>query len=94
MAWLGLISLGLVAEIAMIILLGRRVTDRYEAGQAELREIPTPRRTSAPVSAGTADATSTAEGGRREDPLVRLGTTPAPPPSPAAVAPRAPARDR
>ena len=31
MAWLGLISLGLVAELAMIIVLGRTVTDRYEA---------------------------------------------------------------
>jgi hypothetical protein len=31
MAWLGLISLGLVAELATIIVLGRTVTDRYEA---------------------------------------------------------------
>jgi hypothetical protein len=79
MGWLGLISIGLVAEICMIIVLGRSVTDRYEAGQAELREITTRRWTSAP---GTADAGSTDWAGRREDPLAGIRATPAPPAAP------------
>jgi hypothetical protein len=33
MAWLGIISLGMTAEVSMIILLGRAGTQRYEAGQ-------------------------------------------------------------
>jgi len=33
MAWLGLISLGLIAEVSVIIMLGRWGTDRYEAEQ-------------------------------------------------------------
>ena len=37
MTWLGIICLGLLAEMATIVLLGRGVTDRYEVG-----EDPTP----------------------------------------------------
>jgi hypothetical protein len=33
MAWLGIISLGMTAEVSMIILLGRAGTQRYEQGQ-------------------------------------------------------------
>ena len=33
MAWLGIISLGMAAELSMIILLGRAGTQRYEASQ-------------------------------------------------------------
>jgi hypothetical protein len=33
MAWLGIISLGMTAEVSMIILLGLAETQRYEAGQ-------------------------------------------------------------
>jgi hypothetical protein len=33
MAWLGIISLGMTAEMSMIILLGLAETQRYEAGQ-------------------------------------------------------------
>jgi hypothetical protein len=33
MAWLGIICLGLLAELATIVLLGRGVTDRYELGE-------------------------------------------------------------
>jgi hypothetical protein len=33
MAWLGIISLGMTAEVSVIILLGRAGTLRYEAGQ-------------------------------------------------------------
>ena len=33
MAWLGIISLGMTAEVCVIILLGRAGTQRYEAGQ-------------------------------------------------------------
>lgn len=36
MAWLGIISLGMAAEVSMIILLGRAGTERYEAGQEPL----------------------------------------------------------
>jgi hypothetical protein len=35
MAWLALIALGLLAEMAVIILLGRGETQRYEDGQDE-----------------------------------------------------------
>ena len=35
MAWLALITLALLAEVSVIILLGRRETDRYESGQDE-----------------------------------------------------------
>jgi hypothetical protein len=33
MAWLGIISLGMTAELSVIILLGRAGTQRYEAAQ-------------------------------------------------------------
>jgi hypothetical protein len=33
MAWLGIISLGMTAEVSVIILLGRAGTLRYEAGR-------------------------------------------------------------
>ena len=33
MAWLALISLGMTAELSMIVLLGRAETQRYEAVQ-------------------------------------------------------------
>ena len=36
MAWLGIISLGMAAELSMIILLGRAQTQRYEAAQEPL----------------------------------------------------------
>jgi hypothetical protein len=37
MAWLGLISLGLMAEVSVIIMLGRWGTHRYEAGHDQGR---------------------------------------------------------
>jgi len=35
MAWLGIISLGMTAELSVIILLGRAGTQRYEAAARE-----------------------------------------------------------
>ncbi|HEV7189376.1 MAG TPA: hypothetical protein VGN28_15905 [Blastococcus sp.] len=43
MAWLGIICLGMTAEMSMIILLGRAGTGRYEAQQKPIpRDRPDP----------------------------------------------------
>jgi hypothetical protein len=52
MTWLGIICLGLLAELATIVLLGRRVTDQYEPGHGTDSDDdrPAPPRTAGAVS--------------------------------------------
>ena len=52
MAWLGIICLGLLAELATIVLLGCGVTDRYELDQdtAPDDDSSTPPRTAGALS--------------------------------------------
>jgi len=49
MTWLGLISLGLSAEVLLIILLGRGVTNRHEALLQADDQVPAARRAAAPA---------------------------------------------
>ena len=43
MAWLGIVALGLIAEVSVIIALGRGTTRRYEIGQPRPHDLLGPR---------------------------------------------------
>jgi hypothetical protein len=55
MAWVGIVTLGLIAEVSVIVALGRRTTRRYEIGQQPTAQaLIGPRYGASPPQAGRA----------------------------------------